>query len=147
MKKKDFKSILDMPAGEMPEFALLPIGLYTAFIVGVPTEEESKNEKAFINVQCELVEPFEVEDEDALAEYMGENEVAGRKMNWRIFYENKTGATRLQSLIDCCDLGHLASKRKAFEEMAGKTIIVNLKHNLYNDVMSEQIDGCMKYEG
>jgi hypothetical protein len=134
--------ILKMPANARVEFPKLPAGEYAGTIKSATLESNPKTNEPYVKVMVEIVEPFAVEDEEALKDY---GPLTGKTIPWFFNSNYESQVKKFETLVDNCGLSHLKDYGQALEQMEGKTILVTIKHGMWNGAVQENIDGSAKY--
>jgi len=155
----NFSSILDMPSSEI-KFPKLPAGSYVGIVKGMPRHGKStKKMTEFVEFQIQIVEPLKGEDGESTVD-TDELEAFGplgeAALPLTFYYSDSDGKAleggvrRMRDFLSSCGLeegDNYNNYREAFEQVPGRTLIVDIKHQPSQDGRSiyAQIDGTARY--
>jgi len=139
-----FASILDTPSQEI-NFPKLPVGSYTGLVKGMPKFDKSaRKQTPYVEFTIQILEAQGDVDPDELTDF---GPLAELEMPMTFYYETEGGAKRLLAFLDNCDTDEEATPRQRIDETPGKTVIVEVKHEISADgqFTRARIDGTAKY--
>ena len=140
-KQPTFSSILDQPSSEIDRTTKqLPIGSYTAVVVGQPRiDKSSKKQTEFSEYTMKILEAHDDVDEAALEEYLTNADGSKKRLTdctiKNTYYHTEGSIGRLLTFLDHLDgikpgdAGEIdASPRQRMSEVAGKSCVIHIRH-------------------
>lgn len=129
--RPSFGALLDTPGSEIERPKPLPVGSYTAMVMGLPRQDKSKNKGTeFVEFTLKLLEAQDDVDADELKAMGGLVD----KTIKDTYYITEGSLWRLKDFLENCgiDLDD-SSLREAIEETPNCTLGIYIKHEPSND--------------